>query len=155
MATNKVAQVSQAKQIATALKAAAKLITQKDRQVNKLTTQLERAHERLAAAKEAKAAAKTVRQPRAAKAEKVAKAPRARRVADEDDEQPVKTKRGPKAGAEKVTKVVAKKTKVAKEVGAKRGPKAGAGKEPIKGKVAKQAKPVKKAKAGNDDFLLP
>lgn len=156
-------QISQAKQIAIALKTAAKLITTKDREVTRLTAQLEKAQARIEAAKEAKATGKAApKGPRVAKAKlaQTTKGPRAKKVADDEDDTPVRVKRGPKAAvAEKgVKKVVAKKA-VTGKVAAKKATNKVAGKAPMKpnakaaGKVAKS--PVKKSKAGNDDFLLP
>jgi len=153
-------QVSQAKQIATALKSAAKMLTVSDREITKLETQNQKLRARLEAAG---VAPKGPLGPKAKLAAKETKAPRAKRVTDDEDDAP-KAKRGPKAGATKTVVVArknAKTTKVAKEVEApaKRGPKAGSAKAnaktPVKGKVTADKKPVKKARAGNDDFLLP
>jgi len=169
MATN------QNQQIASALKAAAKLILTGERQVTRLTTQLERTQARLEAMKEAKAAGRGVA--KGPKAKPAAKGPKAKLAAEkpmrakklaaveEDDDQPVRVKRGPKAAAGKVVKgakvalkkagKVVKAAPVAAKKAVTKGPKAklGAGKPAMKKAAA--GKLVKKSKAGNDDFLLP
>ena len=143
-------QISAAKQLAISLKAAAKLILVKDRENIKLGQQLDKAKARLEAAKGGASAPVVKRGPKAKAevAEQPVKATRAKKVAVVEQEQP--KKRGPKAGV--------KAAVVEAKVPAKRGPKPGAKKaavEVVKGKTAKAVKPVKKAKSGNDDFLLP
>ena len=144
-------QISAAKQLAISLKAAAKLILVKDRENTKLSQQLEKAKARLETAKGGVAAPVVKRGPKAkaAVAEQPVKATRAKRAAATvEQEQP--KKRGPKPGV--------KKAAVEATAPVKRGPKPGAKKaavEVVKGKTAKAVKTVKKAKSGNDDFLLP
>jgi hypothetical protein len=147
MATN---QVSAAKQLAISLKAAAKLILVTDRENTKLGQQLEKVKARLEATKGGTAAPVAKRGPKAkaAVAEQPVKATRAKRVpVEEQQEQP--KKRGPKPGAKKAAPVVETKAP------GKRGPKPGAKKAAVEVVKAKAGKTVKKAKSGNDDFLLP
>src|ERR1700682_4959156 len=148
MATN---QVSAAKQLAFSLKAAAKLILVTDRENTKLGQQLEKVKARLEATKGGATAAPVAKRGPKAKAavvEQPVKATRAKRVqVEEQQEQP--KKRGPRPGAKKAVPVVETKAP------GKRGPKPGAKKAAVEAVKAKAGKVVKKAKSGNDDFLLP